>query len=363
MTRLPEAVLRLFSSLEGWADADLAGFWPPFQAGALAIVDGTPSLRAARPPDAAMVAIARQAASLPSDLSQEDVRSFMERYLQPFTIDLPGFVTGYYEPVVEGSLTRTAALTAPVLPRPEDLVTIGSGEDAPGLPPGYAAARRMPDDTLEPYAERAVLEAQAMGPDANPIVWLRDWTEVFLIQVQGSARVRLADGSQRRLVYAGRNGHPYTSIGKLLVDAGEIQAEDMSLDTLKGWLRRHGQEDGERGRTVMHANRSFIFFELAPAGACGPTGGAGLPLTPHRSIAVDRAIWAYGLPFWIETDQTLPGFGMEPVRRLFVAQDTGSAIVGPARADLFLGSGDAAGRDAGSIRHSARVTVLLPRGS
>jgi membrane-bound lytic murein transglycosylase A len=228
------------------------------------------------------------------------------------------------------------------------------------------------------------------------LVWLRDAVEVFMIQVQGSAKVRLADGQWLRLVYAGRNGQPYTSIGRILVDEGHIHAADMSLAALKGWIRARGQKFGEPGRALMQQNRSYVFFAAQSCADLeeGPIGGAGVSLSPLRSIAVDRTIWSYGLPFWIEADipwtrafssevdagsrkenaskqESRTSFrfhrnekgssgGPSPFRRLMIAQDTGSAILGPARADLYFGSGDEAGRLAAGIRHPARIVVLLP---
>lgn len=359
---IPPDVLRprSFAAMPGWSGADLAGLWTVAQNQARAIVRGDRPLRPARTADSALVRVAEHTAALPAGSSDSDTRAFVERHFEPFLIDAPGFLTGYYEPVVAASPIRTADFTAPVLPRPPDLVTLEPGHTVPGLPPDHAAGRRQTDGRLVAYDDRATLEA-AMIPGVQPVAWLRDWTELFLIQVQGSARLRFADGTERRLIYAGRNGHPYTSIGRLLIEAGEIAADAMSLDVLKAWLRRNGQEVGDKGRAFMQRNRSYVFFALAPAGEAGPIGGAGLPLTAHRSIAVDRTIWTYGLPFWIESRTAIPGFGPEPLRRLFVAEDTGSAIVGPARADLFLGTGETAGRAAGSIRHPAALTVLLPR--
>jgi membrane-bound lytic murein transglycosylase A len=251
-----------------------------------------------------------------------------------------GFLTGYYEPLVDGSLTRTREFTAPVLGRPDNL----------------NALPRCPD--------RAAIEAGAFERHSAPLVWVRDLVEVFLIQVQGSARVRLADGSRRRLAYAGRNGHPYTSIGRILIETGEIAEADMSLAALKQWIRAHGQNPGDGGALLMHRNKSYVFFshheECEPA--CGPIGGQGISLTALRSIAVDRAIWSYGLPFWIAADLPWRGSPPSPFRRLMIAQDTGSAITGPARADIFFGSGDDAGARAGDIRHAGDVVVLLPAG-
>jgi membrane-bound lytic murein transglycosylase A len=274
-------------------------------------------------------------------------RRFFEAYFRPFRMaaKIPwashaGFLTGYYEPIVEGSLHPCREFTAPVLGRPDDL------------------------DALAPYPDRAAIEAGALDSHAAPLVWLRDPVEVFLVQVQGSARVRLADGSLLRLRYAGRNGNPYASIGRILIDSGEIAEGDMSLATLKDWIRAHGQNSGDAGAALMHRNKSYVFFSLHDEcePARGPLGGQGVSLTALRSIAVDRAIWTYGLPFWISADLPWRGPTSSPFRRLMIAQDTGSAITGPARADIFFGSGDDAGARAGDIRHAGDVIVLLPAG-
>lgn len=360
----PPARRTQFSALHGWTAADLRGQWKVLQASARSMRDG-PSLRAAVPSSAALLCALR-ALDQPSTPTPDEARALFESLFDPFevgtTAQSSGFLTGYYEPFVDASLTPTTDFIAPVLSRPDDLVTLPPDHGCPGIPSVFAAARRRSDGGLEPYPDRAALEAHASSADAQPIAWLRDWTELFLVQVQGSARLRLRDGSERRLVYDGRNGHPYTSIGRLLIESGEIRPDAMSLDALKCWLREHGQAWGDEGRAIMQQNRSYIFFRLAPAaGDTGPIGGAGLPLTAGVSITVDRTIWSYGLPFWIASDTAVPGFGAEPLDRLFVAQDTGSAIVGPSRADLFMGSGEAAGRHAGAIRHAARFTVLWPR--
>jgi len=182
--------------------------------------------------------------------------------------------------------------------------------------------------------------------------------------VQGSARVRLADGRMLRLTYAGRNGWPYTSIGRALVEDGKIPAAEMSLARLKEWIRQNGQEVGQPGRALMQRNRSYVFFasEETSGDAPGPTGAQGVSLSPWRSIAVDRAIWAYGLPFWIDAQLPWHQPTPTPFRHLTIAQDTGTAIVGPKRADIFVGSGDLAGRIAGDFRHHGEMLVLLPIG-
>ncbi len=332
-----------FADLAGFGDDDHLAAFQVFARSCAAIAAKKSPLRNGPPATPALNAIANAA------LCQEvwepaQARRFFERHFRPCQVSAcagvrnAGFLTGYYEPIVDGSLTRTREFTAPVLGRPDNL------------------------NALARYPDRGAIEAGAIERHAAPIVWLRDPVEVFLVQVQGSARVRLADGGLLRLAYAGRNGHPYTSIGRILIDTGEIAEADMSLATLKQWIRAHGQNPGDAGAALMHRNKSFVFFsrheECEPAP--GPIGGQGISLTALRSIAIDRAIWTYGLPFWIAPDLPWRGSSSSPFRRLMIAQDTGSAITGPARADIFFGSGDDAGARAGDIRHAGDVVVLLP---
>ena len=317
-------------------------------ASARAVLAGTPELRSALPPSRALRARCGALLAGPEPASPAAARLRLEAGFRPFRIeplgaDGNGFLTGYYEPSVEGSRHRTAEFQAPVLSRPAGFDHAGAGDaERPGPP-------------------RRAIEADAVAGRIPALVWLRDWVEVFLMQVQGSGRVSFADGSSLRLVYDGRNGRPYTSIGRILVETGRIAAPEMSLDRLKAWVRAQGQAPGEAGRALLWRNESYVFFRAGEAREAGPTGGQGLPLTPLRSLAVDRTLWPYGLPVWVEAELPWRGPAPEPFRRLMVAQDTGSAILGPARADLYFGSGEAAGRLAGGIRHAARLSVLLPR--
>jgi membrane-bound lytic murein transglycosylase A len=349
-----------FEALAGFDGDDVLGALHIFVKSARAIVEGAAPLRAARPASEGLRRAAREAlAAPPHDAGA--ARRFLTAHFRPFRVRPNtgrGFLTGYYEPWVSGSVAATADFTAPILARPPDLVTLAAG--AAPFDPEATGARRLDDGTLGAYPDRAAIEAEAL----NPLLWLADPVEVYLIQVQGSARVELTEGRRVRLVYDGRNGLPYTSIGRLLIEAGEIAESEMSLARLKSWLRANGSAPGQRARVLMQRNRSYVFFRLEEGfdPADGPIGGAGLPLTPLRSIAVDRSIWSYGTPFWIDAKLPWRDEALTPFRRLMIAQDTGSAILGPARADIFFGSGDAAGVRAGAIRHPADFVVLAPSG-
>ena len=349
-----------FADLAGWEADDHAAAFQVFLRSCRALDADAAPLRPAKEPQGDLLAACREALKTPG-LDKAGARRFFETHFQPFAVTPPsgsGFLTGYYEPEFQGSRRPDATYRVPLLDRPEDLVTIPQGETLPGLEKGLQAARRTRDG-YEPYPDRAAIEDGALGKLARPIVYLREPGEAFIIHVQGSARIRLADGSVMRVAYAGRNGRPYTSIGRLLVQQGEMDLETMTLEKLMGWLKDHP----EPAKALMRQNLSYIFFreasELAPGD--GPVGGAGTPLVPGRSLAVDRSLWAYGLPVWLDGQLPLALDRAEPLRRLMIAQDTGSAIVGPARGDFFFGSGEEAGRRAGLLRHPVRFVVLQPK--
>jgi len=359
-----------FGVIAGFQDDDLLAAFRVFRASCAAIADDKPELRRGKAASAALRRVAQAALGARVN-DRADAELFFRTHFAPHRI-VPrdaqgqaqrGFLTGYYEPIVAASTVRTDDFRTPILSRPADLLTLDP-DQSQGALAGLAAARRKSDGGLEPYPDRAAIEDGALDGKVRAIAWVRDPIERFLIQVQGSARLQWTNGDSARLTYDGRNGQPYTSIGRILVEDGHIPAAHMSLAALKQWVRAHGQDDGAAGARLMRRNRSFVFFRLDPLGdpMLGPIGAAGLPLTPLRSIAVDRTLWSYGLPFWIEADIPWRSGAVSKFRSLMLAQDTGSAIVGPARADLFFGSGDEAGARAGDIRHAGDVIVLLPHG-
>ena len=352
-----------FERLTGFLNDDCLAAFRCFERSARALVESRAAPRPARPPSPALIGAAR--AALGADVDDAaGAREFFRRCFRPFRVgtesETEGFLTGYYEPFLAASRGETEEFSWPILSRPSDLVSLAPGEAPAGFPPGVSGARRRSDGSLVPYDDREAIERARRGA----VVWFRDAVEAFLVQVQGSAQVRFPDGRRARLAYDGRNGHPYASIGRMLIESGEIAESAMSLAALKAWLRSAGLLEGERGLNLMRRNRSFVFFRLLEDfdPNIGPVAGEGVALTPLRSIAVDRTLWSYGLPFWIEAEMPWEDCSARPFRRLMVAQDTGSAIVGPARADIFFGGGDAAGERAGAIRHPGALTVLLPQG-
>jgi membrane-bound lytic murein transglycosylase A len=302
----------------------------------------------------------KAAVALGDNASREAARTFFETHYSPHAVEgysSTGFVTGYYEPEVRGSRKRVGAFQIPVYRRPGDLVSL--------VPDTYRArfneqltAMRREGHEFVPYYTREEIEAGALEDRDLELLYLDDPVELFFLQVQGSGLVRLTDGSTTRLSYAGKNGYPYTSIGKLLVERGELALDAASMDNLKAWLRA----DPERAKRLMQENRSYIFFrELwAHEMESGPIGAEGVALTPGRSLAVDASYHALGTPIFVAA----PGLSDEdgrPFQRLMIAQDVGSAISGPERGDIFFGSGEAAGALAGSARQDAKFFILVPR--
>jgi membrane-bound lytic murein transglycosylase A len=361
-----QTLVRSFAELEGWEQDDHAAVWTTFYRSCQLMVANVSALRQGRAPSAALMVLCQEAVGRPS-LSRQDAKAFFEQHFVPFEIrpaNGAGFLTGYYEPVIEGAWERSESFAWPLLARPADLITIPPQSSLPGIAEGYSSARQTGASTYEIYPDRAAIEEGALGSLAQPILYVRDEAEAFSIQVQGSARIQLQGDKQGRtsvrVAYAGRNGHPYTSVGRRAVEKGFLTREVATMDNLMMWLRTYPIE----GRALIRENRSFVFFRLAQEldDALGPLGAASVQLTPERSLAVDRTMWSYGTPIWMKadlSDLSLPRAGM--VQRLMVAQDTGSAITGAARADYFAGSGEEARVLASRIRHPFIFTVLVPR--
>jgi membrane-bound lytic murein transglycosylase A len=307
--------------------------------------------------EACRAALARSRRSV----RQGEARAFFEHHFEPYSVveqDGGGLLTGYFEPVLHGALTRTERFQVPVYRRPPDLVTVVP-EDLRGQPGvGFTHMRKCADGTLEAYHTRAEIESGALAGSGLELCWLEDPVDAFFLQVQGSGLVLLADGGRVRLTYDGKNGHPYTSVGRRLIDQGEIEARAMSLDRLGAYLRA----DGTRGRVAMQANASFVFFRaMAENGDEGARGVLDTPLTPGRSLAVDASVHPLGAPVFVDAPTLRNVRSGRPFRRLMIAQDVGSAIRGRQRGDIFVGSGGRAGRIAGAIKHACRFFVLLPR--
>jgi peptidoglycan lytic transglycosylase A len=343
-----------FSEIEGWQDDD--------QAAAFATLLKSCRRIAARPGSANVSAGACAAAlalAADGEVSRAAARSFFEAHYTPYRVvaPKPGRVTGYYEPEIEGSRQKSAKFSVAAYGRPDDLVAVTPDEmRARDSAAGVLTAMRKTDDGLVPFYTREEIDKGALAGRNLELVYL-DPVELFFMQVQGSGRVRLPDGTHVRLGYATKNGHPYTSIGKKLVELGEGKPKSMSMQGIKAWLH----DDPERGKKLMWENKSYVFFRLLDEkeGEDGPIGAQSVSLTPERSLAVDPSFHALGLPIFVEAPELTKPDGA-PFRRLMIAQDVGSAIRGPERGDIYWGSGDKAGAIAGTTLAPAHFIVLKP---
>lgn len=347
-----------YADLPGWAEDDHAAAFRAFRRGTTALAELPPKTRSLGVDAAALAALLVRSREMHGGLSASDARHFFESAFRPFLVLPPtgsGFFTGYYEPVVEGSRTRSSRFNVPLYSTPPDLIDIDPDAPPIGVERGYRFARRVLGG-YAPYPDRAEIEAGFLDRQRLEIAFLADPVDAFFIHIQGAARIRLAEGGEMRVTYAAKNGHPYTPIGRVLIASGALPKGGATMQTIRAWLAAHPDE----APGVMAANRSYIFFREAPVEdpALGPIAAAKVPLEPCRSLAADRLIHTFHTPVFVDTTLS----SGEPWRRLMVIQDTGSAIVGPARGDIFFGSGAAAGDIAGAMQATGRFIVLLPRG-
>jgi membrane-bound lytic murein transglycosylase A len=290
-------------------------------------------------------------------------KAFFEEHFLPLRISRlgegDGFVTGYYEPVIDGSRTQTDVYTVPVYRRPSNLFVRGFNQSSSSLPNKGQVFRKIGRRKLVPYYDRAEIEDGAIAGRGLEICWLKNQTDLLFTQIQGSARVHLEDGSTIRINYDAHNGYPYTAVGRILIDRGIIPKEQMSMQKIREWM----DQNPDGAKELRRQNRAYVFFrEVQLSDKDEAVGAQGVPLTPGRSIAVDKALHVYGTPFFIEGELPIESEQSKtPFRRLMIAQDTGSAIVGPARADLYFGAGVEAGKVSGRLRHSMHFVILVPK--
>jgi membrane-bound lytic murein transglycosylase A len=348
-----------YADIEGWASDDHAEALSAFLASCSAIRRSTAHARQSRPRlYRSLYEICQQAvAALPFDSAK--ARAFFEDNFRAYRIarlgEREGFITGYYEPVVEGARLPSDKFTIPVYRRPPDMTMSRLRKHRVGKGKAWKTVRAK----AAPYFDRTQIEDGALAGRGLEICYLTNEIDAFFAQVQGSVRVRLEDGSVIRLNYDSANGHPYTSIGRFLVERGIISKEDISMQRLREWMEANPEE----GKALRRENKSFVFFRETDLQEHDEAVGAqGLSLTAGRSIAVDRNIHVYGTPFFL--DAVLPIVSERPdtsFRRLMIAQDTGGAILGPARADIYLGTGEDAARPAGRFKQFGRFFMLIPK--
>jgi membrane-bound lytic murein transglycosylase A len=373
---LERAVVELtatrFSALQGWRTGDAANGLEAFRRSCMVLQQIPADVELGGAGYAGTAGQWSEVCQRAIDLSTptpDAARAFFECAFVPYRVSKgeEGLFTGYYEPELRGSRIRHGAYQTPLYGVPPDLVSIGSaifrdtaaGQNLAGRMMATLMSMMLVNDRFIPYPTRTEIERD--GLPATPLFYVDDPIDAFFLQVQGSGRVALDDGTVVRAAYAGQNGQPYTAIGAVLIERGELTSEQVSLQSIRAWLLDHPVEAKE----VMDANASYVFFSEQPIGdpALGAIGAENVPLTPEASLAVDRSVHALGVPAWLEASAPDPD-PARPDRRfdaLLVMQDTGGAIRGVVRGDVYWGFGAAAGLTAGRMKHSGRLTVLLPR--
>jgi peptidoglycan lytic transglycosylase A len=348
----------IFAELPGWKTDDHLAAFKAFLKSCPTVIKAAKRDRGADTHRSELAAVCRKAVAL-KDPTRAKARTFFETHFAPHRVvykSPSGFLTGYYEPVLKGSREAKGRYRTPIYQRPPDLVNVVDETERASKDKGLSHLRKTADG-LEPYPTRADIEKGALAGQGLELLYLQDPVDAFFMHVQGSGAIKLTDGTTVRVNYAGKNGYPYTSIGRYLVKKKLFPADRMSLDSLAEWLRA----DPERAKKVMWQNASFIFFrELKGRDADGAMGAMSVALTPGRSLAVDTAFHTLGAPVYVAAPALKHATAKGGFNRLMVAQDVGSAIKGPERGDIYFGSGTKAGKLAGITSHPGSFFVLLP---
>ncbi|MBI5919264.1 MAG: MltA domain-containing protein [Nitrosomonadales bacterium] len=343
----PTYNLSTWEALPNWQTVELASSWAAFQQGCHALKS--------KPNWQPSCARAEQ-------LSQTDnatLHAFFEEYFSPYQLINPdgteqGLITGYYEPKLHGSRTKTARFRYPLYATPEDLLEIDLSEVYPQLK-GMRLRGRLQGKRIVPYFNRNDIDAGKAPLKGRELFWVDNAVELFFLQIQGSGRIELPDGAMMKIGYADQNGYPYISIGKKLIEMGELKPEEASMQGIKQW----GERNPDKLPALLGQNPSYVFFRELPDTLSAPLGALGVPLTEEYSIAIDPRSIPLGSPVFLAT--TFPNSDA-PLNRLMLAQDTGGAIKGAVRADFFWGFGEQAGNQAGRMKQRGRMWVLFPKG-
>lgn len=332
-----------FADLAGWKDDDQKAAFDTFLKSCGAILNGTRAMRAARPFYGALFKVCERAVSA-GELDRARARAFFEDNFKPMRVtpagQTQGFFTGYYETEVDGSRFPSDEYSIPMYAAPAETV-------------------RKRQSKVFADLDRTRIEDGALAGKSLEICYVKSPIDAFFAQIQGSTRVKLDSGKLLRLNYIASNGMPYTPVGKFLIDRGIVSKEEMSMDKIREFMEANPEE----GKALRQKNRSFVFFQETALSAHDECiGGQGVPLTPGRSLAVDKKIHIYGTPIWIDAEFPIESEKPETkFRHLLVAQDTGSAIVGPARADIYFGHGEEVGHIAGRIKQNGQFVMLVPQ--
>jgi membrane-bound lytic murein transglycosylase A len=355
-----------FADLPAWAaDDHLAAFKTFLKSCERLIANArdTASPDRGQPPPAALVAACEQGGRQAKEIKSKDgARAFFESQFTPNVVvhnGRTGMLTGYYEPLLHGSRTPQGAYQIPIYKRPPDLINVVADTERSKLKPGALThVRKTEKGTTEPYFTRAQIDEGALKGKGLELLYVADGVDLFFLQIQGSGRVKLTDGSIVRIQYDGKNGHPYRSIGRYLIDKALLAADKVSMSTLTAWLKA----DPERAKPVLWHNASYVFFREIKASEDpgAPLGALKVPLTPERSLALDPSYHTLGAPIYVSAPTLRHVSKAAPFNRLMIGQDVGSAIRGPERGDIYFGSGDAAGKLASTTKHAGKFFVLVP---
>lgn len=351
-----------FADLKGWRDDDPTGLFDAMRACHRHVTENKPYKTGSLGLQTADLLPLLEAALNVDPKDPGDARAFFEAHCQPFFIrrfeDKQGFVTAFFEPEIAVADAPDEIYRYPFYRRPDDLIDLDDSNRPADLDPSYMFAR-LKDGVIGPYPDRGEITSGYLEGRGLELAWAKSKVDVFFVHVQGAARLRYPDGSLRRITYAAKAGHPFSAVGRLLMDRGEITREAMSMQAIRDWLYGHPDQVD----AVLSHNRSYIFFREAevPDGTAGPIAAAKVPLVAGRSLAVDRLIHTFGFPFFIRSESLTHLDDGQPFQRLMLALDTGSAIVGPARGDIFTGSGYDAGELAGTVRNDADFYILVPK--
>jgi membrane-bound lytic murein transglycosylase A len=350
----------VWAQMEGWVDDDHDAAFATFLKSCKAILGDKPS-KTARPMLRGLYEACEKAVTAKPQKPGE-ARAFFEQNFHPVRIsplgEADGFITGYYEPIAEGTRKQADGYAYPLYRKPGNLLP--GGRMAVGTIVTVHKGKKRTQRKFVPFYARAAIDDGALAGRDLEICWLHDPIDSFFAHIQGSVRVRLDSGDTLRLNYDAANGHPYYPVGRWLIDRGIVPKDEMSMDRIREWMERHPKEGDE----LRRRNASYVFFrQTSLANNEEPVGAEGVSLTPGRSIAVDHRLHVYGTPFFISAVLPIESLKPDtPFRRLMIAQDTGGAIVGPARADLYFGAGDEAGSVSGRLRHYGRFVMLVPNG-
>lgn len=292
------------------------------------------------------------------DPSDENIKNYFKKYFNLYSATNmdgsdTGTITGYYQPILKGSKVKTSHYKVPLYTTPKDLITVDLSEVYPELK-SKRLRGKLAGNKLIPYLSRAEIDGQGSPLAGNEIVWVEDPVEAFFLEIQGSGIIQLDNGEAMQIGYADQNGYPFKAIGSTLVQKKEITMTEASMEGIKNWARKNIT----KLREFLNMNASYVFFRKLPNDLPGPIGALGVSIEAERSVAIDPKFVPLGAPIFLSTTQPHTN---EPLERLMVAQDTGGAIRGGVRADFYWGSGDEAGRKAGSMKQQGKIWTLLPR--